>query len=196
MTRAPAKRADMIVHEQEPYNAEPSRSALAEHLITPVEVFYGRNHGAMPKIDPRAWRLRVGGLVGQTLELSLAELQDRFAPVEVTATLQCAGNHRAGLMAYRDIPGQHPWGAGATSTARWRGARLSDLLAACGLGGQVTDIAFDAPDVAPEADPPQPFGGSISVDKATAPEVLLAWEMNGEPLSTAHGAPMRVVVPG
>ena len=196
MTRAPARRADMIVHEQEPYNAEPPRAALAEHLITPVEVFYGRNHGALPEIEPRAWRLRVGGLVGQSLELSLAELQHRFASVEVTATLQCAGNRRAGLMAYRDIPGQHPWGAGATSTARWRGARLTDVLAACGLGGQVTDIAFDAPDVAPEADPPQPFGGSISVDKATAPEVLLAWEMNGEPLSTAHGAPVRVVVPG
>ncbi|MFC5142918.1 sulfite oxidase [Actinomycetospora rhizophila] len=165
-------------------------------MITPVEVFYGRNHGAMPEIDPRAWRLRVGGMVEQTLELSLAELQQRFAPVEVTATLQCAGNRRAGLMAYRDIPGQHPWGAGATSTARWRGAPLTDVLAACGLDPHVTDIAFDAPDVASEADPPQPFGGSIPVDKAIAPEVLLAWEMNGEALPTAHGGPVRVVVPG
>ena len=96
VTSTPTKRAGMIVHEQEPYNAEPPRAALAENVITPVEVFYGRNHGAMPEIDPRAWRLRVGGMVEQTLELSLAELQQRFAPVEVTATLQCAGNRRAG----------------------------------------------------------------------------------------------------
>lgn len=145
MTSAPAKRADMIVHEQEPYNAEPPRAALAEHVITPVEVFYGRNHGTMPEIDAGAWRLRVGGMVGHALEFSLTELQQRFAPVEVTATLQCAGNRRAGLMAFRDIPGQHPWGAGATSTARWRGARLTDVLTACGLDPHATDIAFDAP---------------------------------------------------
>ena len=110
-------RDDMVVHEQEPYNAEPPRAALAEHVITPVETFYGRNHGTMPAIDPEAWRLRIDGLVEQALELSLADLKGRFAQHEVIATLQCAGNRRAGLMAYRDIPGQHPWGPGATSTA-------------------------------------------------------------------------------
>jgi sulfite oxidase len=143
-----------------------------------------------------SWRLRVDGMVGHPVELSLAELKDRFVHHEVIATLQCAGNRRSGLMAYRDIPGQHPWGAGATSTARWVGVRLVDVLAAAGLGPRVSDIAFEAPDIALEADPPQPYGGSISVEKATAAEVLLAWEMNGEALTVAHGAPVRVVVPG
>lgn len=190
------KRDDMVVHEQDPYNAEPSRAALAEHVITPVDTFYGRNHGTMPAIDPEAWRLRIDGMVERPLELSLADLKGRFTHHEVIATLQCAGNRRAGLMAHRDIPGQHPWGPGATSTARWVGVRLADVLAAGGLGAAVTDIAFVAPDVATEADPPQPYGGSIPVAKATAGETLLAWEMNGVALSVAHGAPVRVVVPG
>ncbi|MFD1521718.1 molybdopterin-dependent oxidoreductase [Pseudonocardia yunnanensis] len=109
----------MVVHEQDPYNAEPTPSALAEHALTPVGVFYGRNHGTTPVIAPQEWRLRIDGMVDRPLELSLADLKQRFAHREVVATLQCAGNRRAGLQAVRDIPGQHPWGAGATSTARW-----------------------------------------------------------------------------
>lgn len=190
------KRADMVVHELEPYNAEPPRAALAAHLLTPVDTFYGRNHGVMPEFAPGQWRLEVDGLVEHPLRLSLDELQERFDHHEVIATLQCAGNRRAGLMAVRDIPGQHPWGAGATSTARWVGARLADVLAAAGLRPEATDVAFRAPDVADEAKPPQPYGGSIVAGKALADEVLLAWEMNGEPLTVAHGAPVRVVVPG
>ncbi|MBW0105736.1 sulfite oxidase [Pseudonocardia sp. KRD-291] len=185
----------MLVHEREPYNAEPPRGALTDAL-TPIEAFYGRNHGPFPDVDRTAWRLRVRGMVTRPLELSLDDLRSRFTRHEEIATLQCAGNRRAGLMAVHDIPGQHPWGPGATSTARWAGARLADVLDAAGLDPGVTDIAFDAPDVAPEADPPQGFGGSIPAAKATAAEVLLVWEMNGEPLPAAHGAPVRVVVPG
>ncbi|GAA4929632.1 sulfite dehydrogenase (cytochrome) subunit SorA apoprotein [Actinomycetospora succinea] len=185
----------MVVHEEDPYNAEPPRSALAEHAITPVETFYSRNHGELPELDPQRWRLQVDGLVDEELSLSLDELR-RFEHHEVTATLQCAGNRRAGLLAVRDIPGQHPWGDGATSTARWVGARLADVLAAAGLRHDASNIAFAAPDIAPEATPPAPYGGSITTGKATSPEVLLAWVMNGEPLTVAHGAPVRVVVPG
>lgn len=191
-----AKRPDMIVHEEEPYNAEPPRGALTEHVLTPVASFYGRNHGAMPDIDPAAWRLLVDGLVGESLTLSLDDLQRRFERHEVVATLQCAGNRRAGLLAVHDIPGQHPWGPGATSTARWGGVRLVDVLDAARVRPEATDIAFAAPDVAAEARPPMPYGGSIAVDKAISPEVLLAWEMNGEALPVEHGAPVRVVVPG
>lgn len=190
------KRGDMVVHEVQPYNAEPPRAALAAQVVTPVDTFYGRNHGVIPEIDPQAWRLRIDGMVDQVMELSLAQLQQRFTQREVVATLQCAGNRRAGLMAVRDIPGQHPWGPGATSTGRWVGVGLGDVLAAAGVQPGATDIAFAAPDIAAEADPPQPFGGSIPVAKATAGESLLVWQMNGEPLPVAHGAPVRVVVPG
>ncbi|MEU5093604.1 sulfite oxidase [Streptomyces sp. NPDC020996] len=190
------KRDDMVVHEREPFNAEPPRVALARERQTPVGVFYSRNHGPIPDIDPKAWRLRVDGLVGHPLELSLRELRERFGEVEIEATLQCAGNRRAGLAAVRAIPGEACWGPGATATARWSGVRLRDVLAEAGLGSPAAHIAFSAPDVSPRADPPQPYGGSIPAAKARSPEVLLAWAMNGEPLPRVHGGPLRVVVPG
>ena len=88
------KRADMIVHEADPYNAEPPRAALAGRMLTPVDSFYGRNHGPVPVIDPVAWRLKVGGMVGRPLELSLEELKSAYEPQTLTVTLQCAGNRR------------------------------------------------------------------------------------------------------
>jgi sulfite oxidase len=190
------KRDDMIVHEQEPYNAEPPRAVLAERMLTPADSFYSRNHGPVPVLDPQAWRLRVGGRVDRPLELSLADLRARFPEQTLTATLQCAGNRRAGLIAVRDIPGEAPWGPGATSTAEWTGVSLARVLAAAGAASDAGHVAFAAPDVSGIPDPPQPYGASISLGKAMAGEVLLAWAMNGEPLAAVHGAPLRVIVPG
>jgi sulfite oxidase len=99
-------------------------------------------------------------------------------------------------MAVRDIPGEAPWGPGATGTATWRGAALADVLALAGPRPGATHVGFEGADVSPEAKPAQRFGGSIPFDKARRPEVLLAWAMNGEPLAPVHGAPLRVVVPG
>jgi sulfite oxidase len=189
------KREDMIVYEAEPYNAESARGALASRLITPVDSFYSRNHGAVPRIDPAGWRLRISGLVQRDLELSLADLR-RFTPRTLTVTLQCAGNRRADLIRVRDIPGEAPWGPGAISTAEWTGASLAEVLRTAGPRPGASHVAFCASDIAPEADPPQPFGGSVPLRKAQADEVLLAWAMNGQPLPPLHGGPVRVVVPG
>jgi sulfite oxidase len=190
------KRSDMVVHENDPYNAEPPRGALADQVLTPLDAFYSRNHGPIPDVDATTWRLRVDGLVDRVRELSLAELQSRYEQRTVVATLQCAGNRRAGLIKVRDIPGEDPWGAAATSTACWTGVALSDVLAEAGLQPGVQHVAFSAPDVSQLASPPAPYGGSISVKKAMAGDVLLAWSMNGHPLPRVHGAPLRVVVPG
>ncbi|MFG2090801.1 sulfite oxidase [Spirillospora sp. NPDC048824] len=190
------KRDDMLVHQREPFNAEPPRTALAGYRTTPPDAFYVRNHGPIPGADPATWRLTVDGLVRHRLELSLEDLRERFDEVEVTATLQCAGNRRAGLIDVRDIPGEAPWGPGATATAHWSGVRLADVLTHAGLRPDAAHIAFAAPDVSPLADPPQPYGGSIPTGKALSPEVLLAWAMDGRPLPRIHGAPLRVIVPG
>ncbi len=130
------------------------------------------------------------------LELSLADLRQGFASHDVVAVLQCAGNRREGLMRVRDIPGQLPWGPGAVGNARWTGARLADVLAAAGIAPGAEHVAFAGPDLSDAASPPQPFGASIPLRKAMREEVLLAWGMNGQPLPRAHGAPVRVVVPG
>jgi sulfite oxidase len=186
----------MVVHEEEPYNAETPPRALAEGPVTATDAFYVRGHGEVPEIDPGRWRLHVHGLVERELDLSLVTLREAFAEREVTATLQCAGNRRAGLIAIRDLPGEEPWGPGATGTATWRGVELSEVLAlACPLH-EAAHVGFEGADLCPEAKPAQPFGGSIPFDKACRSEVLLAWAMNGEPLPLVHGAPLRVVVPG
>jgi sulfite oxidase len=190
------KRADMVVHEAEPYNAEPPPEALAGAPRTPVDTFYTRNHGPVPDIDETSWQLRVDGMVEHELQLSLADLHRDFETHEIEATMQCAGNRRAGFLEVRDIPGEDPWGPAATATATWTGVRLADVLASAVLRSGPAHVAFAAPDRSELADPPQNFGASIPLGKACHPEVLLAWAMNGAPLTPVHGAPLRVVVPG
>jgi sulfite oxidase len=190
------KRADLIVHEQEPFNAETGPAALAEGPLTATDAFYVRGHGAIPDVDPAAWRLQVHGLVERELDLSLSTMREAFREREVIATLQCAGNRRAGLMAIRDIPHEAPWGPGATGTATWSGVALADVLALAGPLPGAAHAGFQGADLSTEARPAQRFGGSVPLAKACRPEVLLAWSMNGEPLAPVHGAPLRVVVPG
>lgn len=190
------KSAAVIVHERSPFNAESAAAALARDEITPLDTFYCRNHGPIPDIPVEDWRLTVDGLVAEPLSLTFDDLAGRFPAHAVVATLQCAGNQRASLDEVHHTPGDL-WGPGATSTAEWRGARLADVLAAAGT--QRDDglhVALAAPDVSQLASPAQPFGGSIPLAKATAGEVLLAWEMNGQPLPRIHGGPVRVLVPG
>lgn len=190
------KRADLIVYEEEPFNAETPRAALAEAGVTATDAFYVRGHGPVPDVDPAAWRLKVDGLVERELDLSLSTLREAFREREVTATLQCAGNRRAGLVAIRDIPGEAPWGPGATGTASWTGVSLADVLALAGPLPEAEHVGFVGADLSEEIAPAEPFAGSVPLDKARRPEVLLAWGMNGAPLEPVHGAPVRVVVPG
>lgn len=191
------KRGDMIVRAQFPYNAEPPPEVLAGGGITPIDAFYARNHGPIPDITPQQWRLTVDGWVDRPLWLTFDQLTREFDQHTVVATLACAGNRRAELLRVRSIPGKEPWAHGAISTAEWGGARLADVLA--GAGVNLRDglhVAFHGTDVSEEARPAQRYGGSIELLKALAPEVLLAWRMNSEPLPRVHGGPVRVVVPG
>jgi sulfite oxidase len=189
------KRADLLVHESEPFNAETGLAAL-DGPLTATDAFYVRGHGPVPQLEPADWSLRVDGLVERDLDLSLGTLREAFPEREVTATLQCAGHRRAGLIAVRDIPGEAPWGPGATGTATWTGVALADVLALARPLRDATYVGFEGADLSSEAKPPQRFGGSIPLDKARRPEVLLAWAMNGASLPPVHGGPLRVVVPG
>jgi sulfite oxidase len=137
------------------------------------------------------------GRIGRsTADADLTNATD-FEQHSVVATLACAGNRRAELLRVRPIPGKEPWEHGAISTAEWRGVRLVDVLAAAGVHREDgLHVEFLAPDVAQEARPVQCYGSSIPLAKATSGEVLLAWQMNGQPLPRAHGGPVRVVVPG
>src|ERR1700737_3675987 len=168
------KRRGLVVLGEEPFNAGTGLAALAEGPLTATDAFYVRGHGAVPELDPAAWRLRVHGLVERDLDLSLNTLHEAFREREVTATLQCAGNRRAGLIAIRDIPGEAPWGPGATGTATWTGGALAAVLALAGPLPEAAHVGFDGADFCLDAKPAQRFGGSIPLDKGRRPEVLLA----------------------
>lgn len=200
MHSAPAgwgKRDDMVVHDDDPFNCEPPPAVLADVEITAVESFYCRNHGPIPDIAPADWRLEVDGDVTQPLTLSYPELTTGFPAYDVTATLQCAGNRRAELLRIHPMPGKEPWAQGAISTALWHGVRLADVLRTAGIrrAGD-SHAAFTGADIAPHAHPPQAFGGSIPLRKAMSGEVLLAFQMNDQPLLRLHGGPVRLVAPG
>jgi sulfite oxidase len=191
----PEKNPALIVRQPSPFNGGPPLSAIIKNFITPNDLFFVRNHGDVPQIDPATYRLTVDGLVNRPLSLSLAEIQSRFPARTVTATLQCAGNRRNELAAVEAIPHELEWGAEAIGTAEWRGAPLSEILQAVGVqgGSHIACVGFDETERRGQR---IHFGGSVSLDKATQPEVLLAYEMNGQPLPLIHGFPLRLVVPG
>lgn len=83
------KPADMIVHAEYPFNPEPSRSALAEGVITPTDAFYVRNHGPVPDMATDQWRLDVDGLVTKPRSLTMDDLTGRF-PMARRASRRCA----------------------------------------------------------------------------------------------------------
>ena len=186
----------LIVHSQDPYNAEPPTRQLRASFITPTNGFYVRSHGAIPVIDAASHRLHVGGRVGRKLDLIMGELRDRFPARTVTATMQCAGNRRADMQRVRPVSGD-PWAPGAVGNAEWRGASLADVLRAAGAEeGSSCFVAFDCADECRLEGKAFRFGVSIPMAKALGAEVLLAYEMNGAALTAEHGAPLRAVVPG
>jgi sulfite oxidase len=188
------KHPDAIVQDQQPLNVESPLGPLRQSFVTPIELFYVRNHGTIPEVDPASYRLEVSGLVERPLRLSLEELRDGFPKSTVTATMHCAGNRRQGLSEVSQIP-EMPWGAGAISNARWSGVPLREVLLAAGTKEEVRHVAFAGLDEPGEGWSPN-YGSSIPIYKGTSTEVLLAYEMNDEPLPPEHGFPLRAVVPG
>jgi len=191
------KHASFQVKQERPYNGEPPLPELPGSFLTPLELFFVRSHASLPRIDPSSYRLSVRGDVERELSLSLEDLRRDFPSQTVTATLQCAGNRRSELLSLEPIPGEIPWGAGAIGTARWTGVSLAQVLDAAGrTGTSARHVALEGADRVEKDGRVSGFGGSIPLEKALRPEVLLAYEMNGEPLAPLHGAPLRLVVPG
>jgi sulfite oxidase len=186
----------LIVWSEDPLNAETPLGLLCRSEVTPTGLFFVRNHGPVPSVDPDSYRLALAGAVAEPLSLSLRELRDRFPRADVTATLACAGNRRRELNRVAPVADAIPWGAGAIGNAVWSGARLRDLLAAAGVAPEARHVAFTGLDEAETDGQRVAFGGSVPLEKALGPEVLVAYEMNGEPLPPEHGFPARVVVPG
>jgi sulfite oxidase len=191
-----AQASPLILRSEQPLNAETPLSLLGESWITPQERFFIRTHGDVPELDPGTHRLTIGGHVETPLTLSLEDLRGNFKVRRVAATLICAGNRREELNAVERVSGT-TWNQGAVGNAEWTGVRLADILERAGApeSGDLHAV-FESADALTIKGRQTCFGASIPLAKALSPEVLVAFEMNGEPLTREHGYPLRVVVPG
>jgi DMSO/TMAO reductase YedYZ molybdopterin-dependent catalytic subunit len=161
-----------------------------DRLVTPNSVFFVRSHFGPPALD-RSRKLVIEGLVEKPMTLAVDDLR-HLPEMTVTAVLQCAGNGRA-LQAPR-VPGVQ-WTHGAMGQAAWTGVRLRDLLAKAVVKAEAAHVHLVGADLPPKPQVPA-FLRSIPLARALAPDTLVAYRMNGEPLSLAHGAPLRLIVPG
>ncbi|HLZ27773.1 MAG TPA: molybdopterin-dependent oxidoreductase [Chloroflexota bacterium] len=154
-------------------------------LATPITAnddFYVVTKNAVmdPIVDAAAWRLVIDGEVNRPVQVDYRTLL-ALPAVEVTKTLECISNFTAGC-------GLTSFGCDLISTARWKGARLSDVLnLAGGLKSTAVGLAFLSTDE---------FSAGLPPEVVDDPETLLVYEMNGEPLPRVHGFPARLLVPG
>lgn len=193
------KHPDFVVKQENPFNAGPPPKLLNQSYITPTNLFFVRSHGDVPEVDVHSYRLKINGRVLRPLSLSLGEIKNNFERVNVSATLQCAGNRREELMALESIPKELGWGVEAISHAIWAGVRLRDVLADAGVESEADlhlHVEFGGLDEVECQNERFRYGGSIPLSKGLSSEVILAYEMNGEPLAPVHGFPLRTIVPG
>lgn len=162
--------------------------------ITRNDAFFVRYHlSAIPNVDAKAWRLKVGGdAARQPFELDLARLKKDFHPTDVVAVCQCSGNRRG--MSSPHVQGVE-WGVGAMGNAKWTGVRLKDVLEKAGITDKAVEIGFNGAD-GPAIQTTPDFVKTIPVQKAMDENTIIAYEMNGKPLPHWNGFPARVIVPG
>jgi len=140
--------------------------------ITPNDRFYVVTKNIIdPTVRKAAWRLEVGGMVDSPTTFDFDDLA-AMSSVEQEQTLMCISN---------------PIGGHRISNAVWRGVPLRRLIEEASPKSGIVDVILHAADG---------YTHDVSFEKAMEETTLVAYEMNGEPLSDRHGYPARVLVPG
>ena len=158
-------------------------------FFTPINQFFTTQHYGHPEIDTAVYRLRVSGLVDEPLALSIADLR-AMPSRELVFGFECSGN-RGPLN-------------GLSSNGRWTGVPLRAVLARAGVKADAREFVFFGADHGEEEvvfrnstyTVDQQYGRSLPRDRALSDEPLLAYALNGEPLTTFQGRPLRLLVPG
>jgi len=182
-----------------PKNFNPANPAAAtrqldirkiDGMLTPKDQFFAMQHLNKPEIDPAAYRLKITGMVTRPAELSLAQLK-AMRPTELMAGYECSGNSPRAIQ-------------GMSSNGRWTGVPLNTVLKQIGVHEKAREVVFlgtdrGVADVAFRQQTfklDQQFGRSITLENAMKPEPLLAYALNGDPLTREQGFPVRLLMPG
>ncbi len=161
-----------------------------EGMLTPKDQFFTTQHLNKPMIDPATYRLKFTGMVNKPAEFSLADLRAMKA-TEMVLGFECSGNSARSV-------------EGLSSCGRFTGVPLSSVLKQLGVHPQAREVVFFGTDRGP-ADVAfrtqtykldQQFGRSVTLENAMKPEPLLAYAMNGDPLTLNQGFPVRLIMPG
>ena len=159
-------------------------------FTVPKDKFFVLQHFNQPQIDPDNYRLKLSGMVNKPAELSLADLR-KMRSTELVAGYECSGNSTRSFQSL-------------SSCGRFSGVPLRDVLHHAGVAAKAREVVFLGTDRG-EGDVAfrqqtfklnQQFGRSITLENALKPEPLLAWALNGEPLTVPQGAPLRLIMPG
>lgn len=155
-------------------------------FYTPNDDFYIVQHYNQPELSANAHQLTITGLIDKPISLSMAQIRAR-PKIEIDAGFECGGNRESLFQ-------------GLIGNARWGGISLRDLLLEAGVQPEGIEVVFYGSDkgmeTIREVSVEQAFGRSLHISDAMNPDIILAYEMNGEALPLYHGAPLRVVVPG
>jgi DMSO/TMAO reductase YedYZ molybdopterin-dependent catalytic subunit len=159
-----------------------SISEMFANEQTPTERFYVVTKNVIdpdlhPDVQAGRWQLNVAGLVSNPTTYSYGTQPGKIdlltlATTSESVTLECVSNEVGGNL---------------MSTAVWKGVRLADLLQAAGVDPAADWVVFTCADG---------YTAAVPMPKAMDPASLVAVQMNGGELTTAHGYPARIIVPG
>lgn len=160
--------------------------------LTPQDQVFSVNHYNVPEIDAGDYALEITGLVNNPRRYTLEELRALNASDQLM-TLECSGN------------GASKGFIGAVYNSKWTGTRLAPILEAAGVQPEAIEVVFIGTDRKEETlregtnrelKVEVPFGRSMSLEDAMNPDLMLAYDRGGEPLTVGNGAPLRLIVPG
>lgn len=156
-------------------------------FLTPEQEYFVVAHYGVPQIDAATWTLDIRGRVANPRSYTLDDLKKR-ARAQRECVFECGGNRAAGIMNRM------------VGNARWTGTSLTSLIDEARPQTDALEVIFWGADEGEETirneKYRQHFARSITLTDLARTEAIVAWEMNGEPLTPDHGFPARVVVPG
>ena len=156
-----------------PLPADPAASISGlSPLVTPTKDFFRIDNALVPpNLDANTWKLVIDGMVSSRREITYEELL-AMPMIEVDCTISCVSN---------------PVGGSLVGNARWLGVKLDSIIKSVNPQSSADQIMSYSSDG---------FSAGFPTVAAFDRDAIIAVAMNGEVLSTEHGYPARLIVPG